>query len=366
VRDTLLCRPVTDIDIATPQSPDRVIEALDGAGIRALPTGLSHGTVTALGPTRGFEITTLRQDIETDGRHAQVVFTESWQADASRRDFTLNALSLTRLGAVFDYYGGLGDLIAGRLRFVGRPEQRIAEDRLRALRYFRFFAFFARLPPDTPTLAALTLAATELGNLSAERVWSEIKRLLAAPDPRAALALMRSTGVLAALLPEARDPSAVDQLLTVGAPSEPLLRLAALVAGARSAKDLPNLLASRFRFSAAETETLSRLLSGPVPPPSADAAALRRLLAEEPAEFLIARTLLAGIRGPEGGRLRARLATAPRPVFPLAGRDALALGMAPGPAVGAALAAVRTWWLAGGCVADAATCRAELLSRLRA
>ncbi len=366
VRDTLLCRPVTDIDIATPESPEQVTAALEGAGLRVLPTGLSHGTVTALGPVRSYEITTLRQDIETDGRHAEVAFTTSWQADASRRDFTLNALSLTRSGAVFDYYGGLPDLIAGRLRFVGRPEQRIAEDRLRALRYFRFFAFFARLPPDAPTFAALAAAATELDNLSAERVWSELKRLLAAPDPRAALALMHRAGVLRALLPEARDLPALASLAALAAPPDPLLRLAALISGAPASKDLPGLFASRFRLSAAESRTLVRLLSGPIPPVTADPAALRRLLAEEPAESLIARTLLAGIGGAEGGRLRARLATTPRPVFPLAGRDALVLGMAPGEAVGRALAAVRAWWLAGGCVADATACRAELLSRLRA
>lgn len=366
VRDTLLARPVTDIDIATPQSPERVIAALQASGLRALPTGLSHGTVTALGPTRSFEITTLRQDIETDGRHAEVAFTTNWQADASRRDFTLNALSLTRSGEVFDYFGGLSDLIAGRLRFVGRPEQRIAEDRLRALRYFRFFAVFARLPPDLPTAEALAAAATQLGNLSAERVWSELKRLLAAPDPRPALALMRSTGVLGAILPGARDQAALDRLATLGAPPDPLLRLAALVAGSPGAGSLPDQLAERFRLSAAETATLARLLSGPIPPASADPADLRRLLAEEAPEPLIARTLLAGIGGAEGGRLRARLATTPRPVFPLAGRDALALGMAPGPAVGAALSAVRAWWLAGGCIADANACRAELLTRLRA
>ncbi|MGH7077123.1 MAG: CCA tRNA nucleotidyltransferase, partial [Acetobacteraceae bacterium] len=140
VRDTLLARPVSDIDLATSMPPERVAAALRRAGLRTVPTGLSHGTVTAVGQGKNFEITTLRQDIETDGRHAEVAFTTSWQADASRRDFTLNALYLTPAGAVFDYYGGIADLIAGRLRFVGRPEQRIAEDRLRVLRYFRFFA----------------------------------------------------------------------------------------------------------------------------------------------------------------------------------------------------------------------------------
>jgi poly(A) polymerase len=378
VRDALLGLPVTDIDLATPSNPDQVAAALARAGLRALPTGLAHGTVTALVPDsaalaapvpsagRGFEITTLRRDIATDGRHAEVAFTTSWQADASRRDFSLNALSLTPAGWVYDYFGGLADLIAGRLRFVGPPALRIAEDRLRTLRFFRFFACFARTEPDPPTLAALAASAPHLENLSAERVWSELKRLLAAPEPRPALRLMQRLGVLAAILPEAGDPAALDRLAALGAPADPLLRLAALL----TADPAP--LAERLRLSGAEAERLGALRHGPVPSadidPGADEAVLRRLLALEPADLLIARTMLFGTGRTGGtaaaaGRLRARLATIPRPVFPLAGRDALALGMAPGPAVGSALAAVRAWWLAGGCTADAAACRAELLRR---
>ncbi len=360
VRDTLLARPVADIDLATPSPPEAVTAALERAGLRALPTGLAHGTVTALVHGRSFEITTLRSDVETDGRHATVAFTTSWQADASRRDFTLNALSLAREGWVHDYFGGIADLIAGRIRFVGPPALRLAEDRLRALRFFRFFAIYARTLPDEGTLAALASAAQDLGRLSAERVWSELKRLLAAPDPRPALALMRKLGVLGAILPEVRDLAPLNRLAALGAPPDPLLRLAALIS-----RD-PAPLAGRLRLSSAEAEHLARLGSGPVPTPDADPATLRRLLADEPADLLIARSLLAGIGGEAGGRLRARLATRPRPIFPLAGRDALALGMRPGPAVGAALAAVRGWWLAGGCVADAEACRAELLTRLSA
>ena len=366
VRDLLLGHPVTDIDLATPSSPERVTASLEEAGLRALPTGLAHGTITALAEGYSFEITTLRCDVETDGRHAQVAFTTSWQADASRRDFTLNALSLRLLrpgaAALFDYYGGLGDLIAGRLRFVGPAELRIAEDRLRVLRFFRFSAWFARAPAEAGTLDALAAAAPALGRLSAERVWSELKRLLAAPDPRPALALMQRLGVLAAVLPEARELAALDRLARLGAPPDPLLRLAALAAGAPG-RMLARTLAERLRFSAAEADQLARFLDGPIPRASADGAEIRRLLADEPADLLISRTLLAGIGGSAGGRLRARLATTPRPVFPLAGRDALALGMAPGPAVGQALASVRAWWLAGGCTADAAECRAELLRR---
>ena len=358
VRDTLLARPVSDVDLATPSPPEVVMAALGRAGLRALPTGIAHGTVTVLAHGRSFEITTLRADVETDGRHARVAFTTSWQADASRRDFTLNALSLTREGWVHDYFGGIPDLIAGRVRFVGPAALRLAEDRLRTLRFFRFFAIYARTAPDEATLAALAAASQDLGRLSAERVWSELKRLLAAPEPRPALALMRQLGALGAVLPEVRDLTPLDRLASLNAPPEPLLRLAALIS-----RD-PAPLAERLRLSAAEAEHLALLRNGPVPPADADAATLRRLLADEPADLLIARSLLAFIGGGAGGRLRARLASQSRPVFPLAGRDALALGMSPGPAVGATLAAVRAWWLAGGCIADADACRAELLTRL--
>lgn len=357
VRDTLLGRAVIDIDLATPSPPGEVVASLERAQLRALPTGLQHGTVTALAGARSFEVTTLRRDVETDGRHAEVAFTTSWLADASRRDFTLNALSLTPEGAVFDYFGGLADLIAGRLCFVGEPGLRLAEDRLRTLRFFRFYADYARVEPDPATLAALACSAESLGNLSAERVWSEVKRLFAAADPRAALAHMQRLGVLVRVLPEIRDLYNLDRLAALHAPADPLLRLAALLSSD------PAPMAQRLRLSGAETGRLAALWAGPVPPPEAGAATLRRLLAEEPADLLIARSLIAGLGGAAGGRLRARLATTPRPVFPLTGRDALVIGMAPGPAVGAALAAVRAWWLAGGCVADEEACRAELLRR---
>ncbi len=355
VRDTLLARRVGDIDLATARRPEAVAAALAGAGLRALPTGLAHGTVSALADGRTFEITTLRADVATDGRHAEVAFTTSWLADAARRDFTLNALSLTREGWVFDPFGGIADLTAGRVRFVGPPAQRLTEDRLRTLRFFRFSAVYARTEPDAATLAALEAAATDLGRLSAERVWSELKRLLAAPEPRPALALMRRLGVLAAILPEAGGLAGMDRLAALGAPADPLLRLAALVRGEAGT------LAERLKLSGAEAERFCELRRGKVPAADEDMAGLRRKLADEPAEILIARSLLAGIGGAAGGRLRARLATLPRPVFPLGGRDALALGMAPGPAVGAALGAARAWWLAGGCAADADACRAELL-----
>ena len=354
VRDTLAGRPVADIDLATPRPPEQVMAALKAAGIRSVPTGLSHGTVTAVAGGRGFEITTLRRDVQTDGRHAVVAFTDDWREDAARRDFTLNAMSMTRDGAVFDYFGGVADLRAGIVRFVGDPATRIAEDYLRILRFFRFFSRYGSGPPDAAALAAIRAGLPGLSGLSAERVWSELRRILAAPDPRQAIALMGELGVLAAVLPEGADPKRLDRLVDSGAPADPLLRLAALLTGD------PAQLAERLRLSNAERDRLLALHAAPLARPEDDDAALRRLLADTEPALLIDRTWLEFGRGPDWDALRARLAAIPRPVFPLEGRHVVAAGVLAGPAVGALLRDLRGWWMAGGCVADAAACRAEL------
>jgi poly(A) polymerase len=358
VRDTLAGRAVTEIDLATPRTPEQVTEALQAAAIRAVPTGIEHGTVTAVVDGRGFEVTTLRRDVETDGRHAVVAFTGDWRADAARRDFTINAMSLTRTGEVFDYFGGVSDLHAGVVRFVGDPAIRIAEDYLRILRFFRFFARYSRGAADTAALAAIRGGVPGLVRLSVERVWSELARILAAPDPRAAVALMEEAGVLGAVLPEGADPARLAWLIEAGAPDDPLLRLAALLTGDAVA------LSARLRLSAAERDRLVALRAGPVPRPGEDDAALRRLLAGETRELLIDRAWLAGGDAPDWIALRARLAALPRPVFPLEGRDVLALGEPEGPRVGVLLRAVRQWWLDGGCVAGEEACRRELARRM--
>ncbi len=326
--------------------------ALTAAGLRAVPTGIDHGTVTAVSGGRGFEITTLRRDQATDGRHARVAWTDDWRADAARRDFTINAMSMTPAGEVFDYFSGVADLRARRVRFVGDAAARIAEDYLRILRFFRFFARYGGAP-EAEAVAAIAAGVPGLSRLSAERVWSELKRILAAPDPRASLALMAELGVLGAVLPEGFSLSRLDQLIAAGAPADPLLRFSALFDGDAEA------LAARLRLSTAEAERLLAIRAAPLASPEMDDAALRRLLADTPADALIDRLWL---EGGDGG-LRARLAAMPRPIFPLAGRDAVALGVAPGPQVGRLLREVREWWLAGGCVADAAACRAELSRR---
>jgi poly(A) polymerase len=358
VRDTLAGHLVTEIDLATPREPEQVVHALQAAGIRAVPTGLEHGTVTAVVDGRGFEITTLRRDVETDGRHATVAFTDDWRADAARRDFSINALSMMRDGAVFDYFDGVADLRAGRVRFVGDPATRIAEDYLRILRFFRFFSRYATGAADHAALSAIRAGVPGLGGLSAERVWSELSRILSAPAPCTAIGLMAELGVLAAVLPEGADPARLEKLIAAGAPPDPLLRLAALLTGGALA------LAARLRLSVAERDRLAGMRAGPVARPDMDDNALRRLLAEEDAAVLIDRIWLVGGASPEWTALRARLAALPRPVFPLEGRDVLALGEPEGPRVGALLREVRHWWLEGGCVATGAACRAELVRRL--
>ena len=363
VRDALAQRPIADIDLATKLPPTEVMAALQRAGIRAVPTGLAHGTVTAiLDPQsirRAVEITTLRRDVATDGRHAIVAFTDDWHQDAARRDFTINALSMTRDGAVYDYFGGVEDLHAGILRFVGDPARRIAEDYLRVLRYFRFYARYAAQPPDPTVQAALGAGIPGLAQLSAERVWSELQRILAAPDPREAVTLMAALGILTAVIPEAADPVALARLIAAGAPADPLLRLATLLTG-----DI-NAFADRLRLSTDDRQRLLDLRGTPLAQPDDDDATLRRLLADHAPAALIDRTWLAhaGADTPINDRwttLRARLQAQSRPHFPLEGRDVLALGVPPGPRVGALLRATRAWWLTGGCTATVEACRTEL------
>ncbi len=353
VRDARLGRAVHDIDLATPDAPDAVVAALREAGLKSAPTGLAHGTVTAIARHRGFEVTTLRRDVETDGRHAVVAFTDDWRADAARRDFTINALSMTAEGAVYDYFDGLADLEAGRVRFVGDAATRIAEDYLRVLRFFRFQARYGRGAPDQAALAAIAAAVPGLARLSAERVWAELKRILCGPDPAGTVGLMRAAGVLAAVLPEAGDGAALARMVAAGAPADAVLLLAALIEGDGAA------VTGRLKLSGAEAARLLALRAAAAPEEDADDDALRRALADTPAEVLAGAAWLAG----RGAALRARLGALPRPVFPLAGRDLLGAGVAAGPAMGGLLRELRDWWLAGGCRADAAACAAELARR---
>src|SRR5262252_10052979 len=215
VRDALLGQRIGDIDIATSALPERVIALLEKARIKVVQTGLDHGTVTAIVPPRHFEITTLRRDVETYGRRAQVAFDADWAADAARHDFTINAMFLDPDGTIHDPVGGLADLRARRIRFVGDPATRIAEDVLRLLRYYRFEARFGTGEGDPEARAACRAAAHLLPNLSAERVAQELVRLLETPDPIMALRMMQQDGVLAVVLPEAQRLDRLRRLIAV-------------------------------------------------------------------------------------------------------------------------------------------------------
>ena len=359
VRDLLAGLPVHDVDVAVALPPQEASRRLREAGIKVFETGLAHGTVTAVLHHQPVEVTSLRRDLVTDGRHAEVAWSTDWREDAARRDFTINAMSMDAGGWLWDYFGGRADLAAGRVRFVGDPATRMAEDYLRLLRFFRFQARYGSGAPDPAALAAIREAVPGLARLSAERVWMELKRLLEAPDPGGAVVLMRAAGVLPAILPEAGEGAALPRLLAdLLAPVEPLLRLAALLAPDADTEAL----ARRLRFSTAEAERLRHLMDPALrPPPDLDGAGLRRWLAGLPPGLPLDLAWIAEATDGLGrAALRARIATTPRPVFPLQGRDALAAGIPAGPGVGQALARVRQWWLDGGCEADAEACRGML------
>ena len=362
VRDALLGQRIGDIDIATSASPERVIELLEKARIKVVPTGLDHGTVTAIVPPRHFEITTLRRDVETYGRRARVAFDADWAADAARRDFTINAMFLDPDGTIHDPVGGLPDLRARRIRFVGDPATRIAEDVLRLLRYYRFEARFGTGGGDTQARAACRAAAHLLPTLSGERVQQELIKLLETPDPLAGLQMMQDDGVLAVAVPEARHLDRLRRLMLVQGPADPLLRLAALIEvdgeGAVA-------LAERLRFSNVWRDRL-RGLSPPRPiDPQGNVQTQRRALYRLGVErYRDVAVLIAA----EGGMSRTRVTELldlargwTPPAFPLAGRDVIALGIPAGERVGRLLSAVHDWWEEGDFTAD----RAHCLERLR-
>jgi poly(A) polymerase len=236
VRDDLLGLPISDLDLATRLRPEEVVKRLEAASIKAVPTGIDHGTVTAVSDKQVVEITSLRRDVSTDGRRATVAFTDDWREDAARRDFTINALTADpHSGEVFDYFGGLEDLEGRHIRFIGDPLQRIAEDHLRILRFFRFHARFGAGEPDKAALDACTARANDLMALSRERIADEMLKLLAVPDPSATVRIMLAKGILRPVLPEIEASSLKDLKALIAAEEkagiafDPLRRLAALV-----------------------------------------------------------------------------------------------------------------------------------------
>ncbi len=337
VRDTLAGCAVKDVDVATPLSPDEVVARLEKARIRTVPTGLAHGTVTALRPGGPVEITTLRRDVSTDGRRATVAFTDDWREDASRRDFKINALYADPATLeISDWFGGLHDLAARRVRFIGDARARIREDHLRILRYFRFHARFGSQPADIEAESACAELAPMLKGLSRERVGWELLGLLALPDPAPTVARMAQLGVLAQIVPEA-DIAALVRLTAAeratGTDPEAIRRLAALLPADPA---LAEQAAGRFRLSNAQKK---RLVT----------ASRRDGVASEPRalawrigiEEAIDRLLLEG-------RDAAPLAGWTLPVFPLKGGAIVAHGVRKGPQVAEILRAVEARWVAEG------------------
>ncbi len=377
VRNALMGVPAGDVDIATTLVPQEVVARAKSAGIKAVPTGIEHGTVTLVASGTPFEVTTLRRDVETDGRRAQVAFGTDWQQDAERRDLTINALYATADGEVIDLVGGLPDIETRTVRFIGDAAQRIAEDHLRILRFFRFFAFYGGGRPDADGLRACARAKDKLASLSAERVWSETKKLLTAADPFRALLWMRQSGVLTAILPETEKwgidaiPALVAAEQALKWEPDPLLRLAAMVPP--DAERL-SALAQRLRLSRAEAAYLADWAAAPDIPKTIAETAFDRMLYRTGREGLTTRLklALALVRSKaaddpqamaESARLQRLLTRASgwtRPAFPLSGADVLAAGVAAGPAVGKVLGTLETEWVEGNFTLD----RAALMARL--
>lgn len=349
VRNGLIGAPIDDIDITTDAHPERVLELARAAGFKTVPTGIEHGTVTLIADHRPFEITTLRRDVTTDGRRATVAFTDQLEEDAARRDFTMNALYASADGSVLDPTGqGLADLVARRLRFIGAPADRIAEDYLRILRFFRFHAWYADPAGgiDAEGLAACAAAAEGLARLSRERVGAEMKKLLSAPDPAPVVAAMAQSGVLAQTLPGA-DARLLPLLIALeDAPPDPIRRLAAL-----GGVDV----ADRLRLSNAEQRRLAILRDGMASAAPADALAYAHG-PETAWDIMVLRAAL--FEAPPGANTRSLIARGAAAVFPITAADLMP--KLQGAALGQALASLEADWIASGFALD----RAQLLARL--
>ncbi|MEG6510211.1 CCA tRNA nucleotidyltransferase [Methyloligella sp. 2.7D] len=351
VRNALMGLPVAEVDLATTATPEETMRLAEAAGLKAVPTGIDHGTVTVVSGGKGFEVTTLRRDVETDGRHATVAFTTDWAEDAKRRDFTLNALYADRQGTVFDPLDGYADLEAGRIRFIGDAETRIKEDYLRILRFFRFTATFGEGEIDPVGLAACVRLRAGLAGLSAERIWAELKRLLVAPKACETVEILYDYGLLPGILGAAPELPQFKRLvglehffeLTPDAP----LRLAVL--GVLVTEDAER-LSARFRLSRAEQAVLLLVAEAGESHRFEETHAKALLYRLGEADYR--RVLLIGwARAGEAAdraQLSALLALPARwevPEFPLKGEDIVALGVAAGPEVGRILGAVEAAWI---------------------
>lgn len=365
VRNTLLGEPVSDIDIATTTTPDETEQRAQGAGFRTVPTGKEHGTITVIADGRGYEVTTLRADVETDGRHARVAFGKDWKRDAERRDFTINALYARANGEVVDLVGGLPDLETRTLRFIGDADERIREDYLRILRFFRFFAWYGKGRPDADGLRASARLKDGLARLSAERIWSELKKLLLAPDPSRALLWMRQAGVLTQILPESEKwgIDAIHGLIAtendLGWQVDPMLRLASLLPPVQEKLEA---MAERLRMSKAEAAKLTNwAAAGSASHTTSELALSKQLyLGDVCGTAYRLKLALAAARARaqqedaalvEAGGYSRQLTFLDgwtKPAFPINGGDLLKLGAAPGKAMGESLKALEKEWMDSG------------------
>jgi len=386
VRDALLQRDIRDIDLATNEPPEGVLALLKQAGIQTVSTGIAHGTVTAIVHHQPFEITTLRQDIEPDGRHAKVAYIDDWQADAARRDFTMNAVFCDPDGTLYDPFDGVADLFAGRVCFVGDPKTRIEEDVLRLLRFFRFYAEYGSSPPDEDAITACRELAQLLPRLSGERVRAELLRLLGSSACAETVRLMHGEGVLVHILPEATDaafdalaalvaleasdaisvataPVATAPVAVDAAAAQPIRRLAILLPGG---SEMVGEIAARLKLSNAEKRRLMMLVTSPIGVGGfEDARGVRRALygfgpgrvtdsvllywarlGSAPSEAAIAPCRIALLEAAAWQEKK----------FPIGGKDLLALGFAAGPEIGDVLERVEGWWLEGDFTASRAEC----------
>ncbi len=358
MRNTLMGRPVDDIDIATQLTPEEVVAAIEAAGLRAVPTGIDHGTITAIADHQPYEITTLRRDVETDGRRAVVAFTRDWAEDAARRDFRLNALYAEADGTVHDPVGGgLEDAAAGRVIFIGDADERLREDYLRILRFYRFNAWYGA-GIDAEGQAACARQRAGLSKIAAERIWKEFEKLLRAPDPTAALEAMDAVGVLDQILPGGTASRFVAFLQAANTPWDPMRRLLALlprdeVAAARVARAL--------RLSNAERDRLMDWARADValsPHMTAQEARAAAYRLEHRTFFDRVYTAMAQDGREVWQPVHDAVDGWGRPSFPLRGQDLVELGMS-GPEIGETLKALEDWWIEQ----DFQPVRGELLAR---
>ena len=365
VRNHLFGEEIGDVDIATTCLPEETLRRAEAAGFKTVPTGIEHGTVMVIADHHGFEVTTLREDIETDGRRAVVEFGRSWEHDAHRRDFTVNALYCDPDGSIVDLVGALPDVESRAIRFIGTPDNRIREDYLRILRFFRFFAWYGNGRPDAAGLLACTRLKDGLSGLSAERIWTEMRKLLGAPDPSRALLWMRQAGVLSLVLPES-EKWGIEGLApfvaaerAFGWQPDPLARLMTMIP---PREDRAGSVAERWKLSNADGARLQSWAKAEEPAPGADEKALARTLYRDGRQPVLdrLRLALAARRSraeadadvlEEVGRMvrLERFADGwTRPVFPVSGRDLKAAGFEEGVALGGVLRDLENRWIASG------------------